>query len=262
MAKVNPLSAVVLAGGPPDAVSRLQPGAPNKAFVEVGGVSLLGRVLQPLRASAEVGRIVAVAPPAMRHHPALRDADELRPDGERITDSLRYGLAGLDPDFPVVLAASDLPVLTRAAVDHFVTEVRRLDADVTYGCVERTVHLAAFPQVPHTWARLRDGTFCGGGLAAIKPRALPLLERFLERLGAARKQPLRLASLFGARVLARYALGRLRVADAELRASELLGAPVRALVSPFAETAVNVDRTSDVPLAEALAGVSSASASA
>ncbi len=109
-----------------------------------------------------------------------------------------------------------------------------------------------FPQVPHTWARMRDGTFCGGGIAAIKPRALPLLERFIERLGAARKHPFKLASLFGWDMLARFAAGRLSIAQAEARAAKILGAPVRALVSPYAETAVNVDRPSDVALARGL----------
>ena len=114
--------------------------------------------------------------------------------------------------------------------------------------------------MPHTWARLRDGVYCGGGLIALRPRVLPALERFIEELGAARKKPWRLASLFGSRMLAKYALGRLSIADAEARARELLGAPVRAVVSPYAETAVNVDRATDVALAERLVATASASA--
>ena len=248
----EPIDAVVLAGGPADALARRQPGAPNKAFVEIGGVAMVGRVLAALRGSASVARIVVVAPPAVRDHPGVAQADELRPDGRRITESLRNGLADFPPDDDVLVVASDLPVLTAAAVDDFVERVRALRADVVYGCVEKRVHLARFPDVPHTWARLRDGTFCGGGLVSIKPRALPLLERFIERLGAARKRPLQLASLFGWDVLARYAVGRLTIAGAETRASAILGARVRALVSPFPETGVNVDRVSDIALAQAL----------
>ena len=44
--------------------SRAQPGAPNKAFVEIGGTTLVGRVIAALRGSPNVGRIVGVAPPA------------------------------------------------------------------------------------------------------------------------------------------------------------------------------------------------------
>jgi molybdopterin-guanine dinucleotide biosynthesis protein A len=246
------INAVVLAGGPEDDVARLQPGAPNKAFVNIGGVTLVGRVLGALRGSSLVERIVVVAPPSVRGHPDLALADELRPDGVRIRDSLRNGLEGFAGDDAVLVVASDLPVLTSAAVEDFIMRANALDADVAYGCVEERVHLQRFPEVPHTWARMRDGTFCGGGIVAIKPRALPQLERFIERLGAARKHPFRLASLFGWDMLARFAVGRLSIATAEARATKILGAPVRAVVSPYPETAVNVDRVSDVALAERL----------
>lgn len=246
------IDAVVLAGGPLDDVARLEPGAPNKAFVKIGGATLVGRVIAALRGSAGIGRIVVVAPPAMEGHPDLDLADELRPDGVRITESLRSGLAGFDPSADVLIVASDLPVLTVPAVDDFVSRLNTLGADVVYGCVEKRTHLERFPDVPHTWARMRDGTFCGGGIVAMKPRALPMLERFIERLGAARKHPFRLASLFGWDLLARFAVGRLTIASAEARASRILGAPVRALISPYPETAVNVDRTSDVDLARRL----------
>jgi molybdopterin-guanine dinucleotide biosynthesis protein A len=249
---MTPLVAIVLAGGPPDDVAAQQPGAANKAFVEIGGTTLAGRVIASLRSSASIGRIIAVAPTVAHGHPGLALADERRPDGVRITASLRSGLAGLPLDDDVLVVASDLPILSRDAIDDFARSVRALDADVVYGCVEKSVHLARYPQIPHTWARLRDGTYCGGGMVAIKPRALPLLERFIERLGAARKAPLRLASLFGWDMLARFALGRLTIAQAEARASAILGAPARALVSPYAETGVNVDRVTDIALAEAL----------
>ncbi len=246
------ITAVVLAGGPPDEVARLEPGAPNKAFVRIGGVALLERTLRALRVAQSVERIIVVAPRASDGHPALALADERRDDGEKIRVSLRNGLAGLPPDDIVLVSTSDLPVLTAASVDDFVERAHAADADLGYGCLERHVHEAAFPEVPHTWARLRDGTFCGGGFIAIKPRAMPELERFIERLGAARKNVLRLASLFGWNTFVRFALGRLSIANAEARASQLLSARVRAIVSPYAETAVNVDRVSDVALAESL----------
>lgn len=246
------ISAVVLAGGTADAVAEQQAGAPNKAFVTIGGVPLVTRVLTALRASPSVGRIVVVAPARMRGDPSIALADELRPDGPQITESMRNGLDGFTRNQDVLVVASDLPILTPAAVEDFIERARLLNADVVYGCVERSVHLARFPRVPHTWAHLRDGTFCGGGIISIKPRALVLLERFLERLGAARKDPIRLASLFGWDILARYALRQLTIARAEARASVLLGAPVRALISPYAETAVNVDRVSDIALAREL----------
>lgn len=254
------IDAVVLAGGPRDEVALLQPGAPNKAFVEIENVTLVGRVLAALRGAESVGRIVVVAPPSVKSHRDLACADELRTDGVRITESLRNGLAGFASDADVLIVASDLPILTAPAVEDFVSGVYARGADVIYGCVEKRVHMRRFPEVPHTWARMRDGTYCGGGIVAMKPRALPMLERFIERLGAARKHPLKLASLFGWDMLVRFAAGRLTIAQAEARAEKILGAPVRAFVSAYPETGVNVDRRSDVPLARRLVSRANASA--
>jgi hypothetical protein len=118
--------------------------------------------------------------------------------------------------------------------------------------LEKRVHLAKYPDVPHTWAPLRDGTFCGTGFVTIRPRVWPSLERFIEQLGHARKNPLHLARLFGWDVLLRFAFRRLSIAAAEERASRIIGAKVRAVVSPYPEIGVNVDRVSDIALAERL----------
>lgn len=246
------MTAVVLAGGPRDEIALKTPGAPNKAFVAVGGVALVERTIRALRASSAIGRIVVVAPASVHGHPALALADERRPDGARIRDSLRSGLAGLPPDQDVLVSTSDLPVLTAASIDDFVLRAIECDADLTYGCIERSAHERKYPGVPHTWARLREGTYCGTGFVTMRPRIFPSLERFIERLGRARKNPLALAKLFGLRVMLRFATRRLSISNAEERASRVIGARVRAVVSPYPEIAVNVDRVSDVALAEKL----------
>lgn len=251
------LTAVVLAGGPADALAAKTPGAPNKAFVPIGGVTLVERTLRALRGSLSIGRIIVVAPPRFHAHPALALADEYRPDGERIRTSLRNGLQGLAPDDEVLVSASDLPVLTAQSIDDFVLRAVEADADLAYGCLEKRVHVARYPEVPHTWAPLRDGTYCGTGFTTMRPRVYPLLDRFIERLGSARKNPFRLAGLFGWDVLLRFALRRLSIEQAQERASRIMGAKVRAVVSPYAEIGVNVDRVSDIALAERIIAANS-----
>lgn len=244
------MDAIVLAGGPRDELAAHTPGAPNKAFVAINGATLVERTLHALKDSSSIGRIVVVAPPASHGSAALALADEVRPDGVRIRDSLRSGLQGSDPDADLLVSASDLPVLTPRAIDDFVARAGAANADLTYGCLEKSTHLASFPEAPHTWAHLRDGDYCGTGFITLKPRVWPALESVIERLGEARKNPLKLASLFGWRILWRYALRRLTIAQAEARASYVIGARVRAIVSPYAEIGINVDRLSDIALAE------------
>jgi len=247
------ITAVVLAGGGPERVSALQPDVPNKAFVKIAGTTLVERTLQALRTSAGIERIVTVAPLETLDRAELRESDERRPSGARISESLLAGLAGLPPDRIALVSASDLPFLSTAGIDDFIAQALARDCDLAYACVEKRDHLAAYPDVPHTWARLREGSFCGGGFVAIKPRVLPNLLLFLERLGAARKNPLRLAAIFGWDIFARFALAQLSIVAAAERAAALLDAPVAAIVSRYPEIALNVDRASDVTLAERLA---------
>lgn len=249
---VRAMNAVVLAGGPHDELAARTAGAPNKAFIDIAGMTLVERTLRALRSAPSVGRILVVAPPQTHHRPALALADEYRPDGQRIRDSLRSGLSGLPPDEDILVSTSDLPVLTVESIEDYIARARASNADLTYGCLEKRTHMAKYPQVPHTWAPLREGTYCGTGFITIRPRVFPSLERFIEQLGQARKNPLHLARLFGLSVLVRFALRRLSIEQAEARASRIIGAPVRAVVSPYAEIGVNVDRVSDITLAERL----------
>lgn len=246
------MNAVVLAGGGPDAVSATGGALPNKAFVRIGGVELVARVIAALRATTGIARITAVAPVAAHGDAALAGADDVRPGGERMVASLESGLAGAPPDEPVLIAASDLPVLTPAAVTEFLTAARARDLDLAYAIVAQRDHLVAYPGVPHTWAKMVEGRFCGGGLVVLKPRVLPALRDILDDLGRARKSPLRLAALFGWDILPRFALGSLTVAAAERRASAILHAPAGAIYCSHPEVAVNVDRVSDVALANGL----------
>lgn len=249
------ITAVVLAGGPHDDLAARTPGAPNKAFVDIGGITLVGRTLRALRDAPSIGRIVVVAPAKMHASSALSLADECREDGLHIRDSLRSGLSGLPADDDILVSTSDLPVLTPPAIEDYVARARACDADLTYGCIEKRTHMARYPQVPHTWAPLREGTFCGTGFITMRPRVFASLEQFIEQLGQARKNPLHLARLFGMDVLLRFAFRRLSIAQAEARASEVIGARVRAVISPFPEIGVNVDRVSDIALAEQLVRV-------
>ena len=258
--RIVKITTIVLAGGKRDEVAATQPGAPNKAFIDIAGKPLVTRTLEVLRSAESVGRIIVVAPNAAHDHPALALADEWRQDGTRIRDSLSSGLRDLPPDEDVLVSASDLPVLSKVCIESFVQDALAARAELTYAILERNLHESKFPQVPHTWAKLRDGTYCGGGFITLKPRVWPLLAEFIERLGAARKNPLRLAALFGWDMLLRFAVRRLSVTDAQNRASAILGARVCAIISQYPEMAVNVDRVSDIALAERLVTAASTSA--
>lgn len=242
--------AVALAGGSlEEDFRRAGYRVPNKAYLPVGPVLMLERVLRGLRASSAVGRIRCITQPsayAAAFGPDRTFCDDVIPPGDDLIDSMLAGFAGLPPDQMVLVAATDIPLVTGRAIDAFAGRVGALDCDLGYGCIRREAHVAAYPHIRHTWVRLREGTFCGGGVSVIRAGAAAHIASILRDFAAARKSPLRLAALFSPYLVVRTALGLVGIAELERRASELTGVTCRGIPCDEPELGVNVDRLEDL----------------
>lgn len=236
---------VLLAGG---SLEEMPPGEnrpPGKGLIPVGGIPLAARTLRALSEAHRVGRIILVSPVSAERLASgiWSEADEVVPAGNLLMDSLRSGFSRVrDRDAPALCAAGDLPFLSREAVDEFVERCsRRPEASIWYGYLRREISERAYPGLPHTWARLAEGWYCGTGLVMLRPRVLETLAGLFRQLTRRRKNPLGLASLFGWKTLLDYLTGRLTVARAEEVARRLTGLTCAGIESSFPETAFNVD---------------------
>src|SRR5579871_787987 len=236
-------TAVVLAGGRPDPL--LTDAALPKAFAALRGRPMVQFVLDALRATDGVGRIVIVGPPMLPAAVAAY-ADATVPDQGHLLDNIEAGLGGLAADAYALVAAADLPLLTARGVAAFLEAARALRADIAYGIVSRTDVLRACPGARKTFVRLRDGVFTGGSLVLLRRGAFDRVRPILAGAIAARKRPWDLARLFGIRTLAELVTGRLRIASLEARAAHITGLRVRAAVCPEPEIALDVDRAEDL----------------
>jgi GTP:adenosylcobinamide-phosphate guanylyltransferase len=247
----EPLTAIALAGGRLERDFR-EAGydAANKAYLSIAGVLMLERVLSALRGASSVGRIRCVTQPdAFEAAFGPRGAelcDEIVTPGDGLIDSMLAGFAGLPDDKLVLVVATDIPLLRSSDVDAFAASAQSSSCDAAYGFVRREPHETRYPRVRHTWVHLREGTFCGGGISAIRAGAVAGLASALRRVVAARKSPLRLAAIFSPGLLARYVFGRLSIADAERRADAITGCRCRGIACDEPEFAVNVDRLADL----------------
>jgi len=115
--------AIVLAGGELEGDFRAAGHAvANKAYLDVGGIPMLARVLRALRAAAVVSQIRCVTSPA-----AFRAAfggdqdlcDEVIAPGQSLLQSLLTGFSGIPAEERVLVAAADLPLLRAKALDAF-----------------------------------------------------------------------------------------------------------------------------------------------
>ncbi len=240
------VEAVLLAGG---RFEDLPPGEEipqGKGLLKVGGMPMAARVLRALKASPAISRVIMVSPVDRSEltDPCWDGVDDVVPAGDRLIDSFKAGLeAVVDPNSPALVAAGDLPLLTAESVTDFVERCRvRSEVSVWYGFLRKENSEAAFPGVPHTYAKLAEGTFCGAGLFMSRPNALSSLYQALTNLTYARKKPWQLASLLGWETISAFLARRLSVAQAERGMARLLeGTPCAGIESHYPETAFNID---------------------
>ena len=110
----------------------------------------------------------------------------------------------------------------------------------------------AYPDAQRTYLRFRDERYSGANLYALLGPDARRAVAFWRRVEQERKRPWRLVRAFGWRPLLAYLLGRLTLDDAMARASGIIGARIAAVVMPFAEAAIDVDKPADLALVETI----------
>ena len=249
------VAAVVLAGGPLGELCPESGDQPaSKGLLSVGTLPLARWATRAMATCARLERMTVVAPQPFPSWDEVHQWAEAQPTlmGSFEAGVLRAAREG-QPQDPVLVCCGDLPFVRSAALDDFVERCRqRPQASIWYGFVRKEVSQAAYPTLPHTWARLRDGTFCGSGVMMLRPSVMLAMRAAMEKLTHARKNMFALAGCLGWGNLLAFALGRLTVARAEEAGARLFGVPCAGVESPFAELGFNIDDRESLELARSI----------
>jgi GTP:adenosylcobinamide-phosphate guanylyltransferase len=255
-----PFTALVLAGsrGPDDPVARLR-GVRHKCVAPVAGVPMAVRVVEALAACPSVDRIaLALEDPALLDElPALRPLVAagrcvLLATAATPSLSVQRALDQLPDSLPLLVTTGDHPLLTPEIVEHFCAAARATGADLVAGLTPASAIKKAYPDAERTYLRFRDERYSGANLFAILAPDGRRAVAFWRLVEQERKRPWRLVRAFGWRPLLAYLLGRLTLDDAMARASHVIGARLAAVVMPYPEAAIDVDKLADLELVETI----------
>ncbi len=252
-----PLAAIVLAGYSPneqDLLADYTMGR-SKALIPIAGRPMIAYVVDALTSSGYVSRIGIIGMPEEGHSAIPHPVTHIPDQGGMLANAeagVRYALSLQPPVEGVLIASADLPLLTAEIVDRFVERCLETDHDLYYGVIERSVMETRFPNSHRTYVRLVEGEFAGGDLMMVRAGAMAVNRDLWEQLSSARKSPIRQASMLGGiwplvKLLAR----RMRLREAEQRASRALGLRGRVIVCPDAELGMDVDKPFQLEIARA-----------
>lgn len=259
--KKNPsrLDAVVLAGRRNEGRLREVSDEPWEAMIQLAGRPIVRYPVEALAAAGSIGRIVVVGPkPELEKALAGIEVD-IVPPGEGMLENALLGckrvteLAGGKPGL-VFIATGDLPLVTPEIIDGLIAMCLERGGDLFYPVIERSVMEAKFPGTRRTYGTLRDGTFTGGNLFVANSAVLGREASKAEALIKARKNALKMAQTLGFMFLVRLLLGRLAITQLEEHIRRRFGLVGRAVIIPWAEVGIDVDKKADMELVQAYLG--------
>lgn len=240
------MQSLLMCGAVPDPHDPLFPltqGRP-KAMLEMAGKPMAQWVLDALSASDLVGGVIVIGLGRESGLTTSKPVSFLPDHGSAVENALAgvHRALALAPETShVLLTSCDVPTVTTEMIDWRIRAGIASGADFDYLAIERSVMEARFPESRRTYTPLRGMQVCGGDINVAHVR-LANNRDFIEKLTAARKSPLRMASILGWEILGLFLTRQLTMERASRLIGRNLGIAANFTLCPYAEMGMDIDK--------------------
>lgn len=241
------MDAVVTAGGVPEPDDLLYPytQGESKALLKIAGKPMAQWVLDAVSQSKNIERAVVVGLDESSGITCQKPLTFI-PNQGSLLNNIRtgvYEVARINPqaEYALVISA-DIPAITAEMIDWSVNASLETDDDLYYSVVTREVMESRFPGSKRSFIRLKDMEVCGADMNMVRISIVAGRDEFWDSLINARKNALKQASLIGFDTLFLLLFRRLTIKKMVKVVAERIGLKGRALISPYAEIAMDVDK--------------------
>ncbi|TYQ14812.1 UNVERIFIED_CONTAM: Molybdopterin-guanine dinucleotide biosynthesis protein A [Acetivibrio alkalicellulosi] len=237
------LNTVILAGSQSD---ESWSGYKNKCLININGKALIDYVIEALKKSNDIGKIVVVGPLEDLDSYLNGKVNDIIDSKGSIVQNLIKGIKYFGTDEHLLVCTSDIPLITPEAINDFILKAKELEADFCYPVIEKTVNNKMFPEVERTFVKIKEGSFTGGNIFHMKPAVIETSVPLIEKLMDSRKNPFKMARLFGLGFFIKLLTGRLSIAIAEKKIFDILNVKAKCIISQYPEIGNDVDKLSDI----------------
>ncbi|MHA1686288.1 MAG: cytidylyltransferase domain-containing protein [Candidatus Heimdallarchaeaceae archaeon] len=219
----------------------------NKSLIKIGDKELLRYIVEALHKSGSIRDIYLAG--------ITKDQIEfdfpvtyLEISSEMpLVDKVDYWIKKyLEPKGPlselVILVNGDIPAVTPESISWFIEECKKQKADFHYSVVEKEEMEKQFPNSGRTFARLKDGSFCGADIFGIDPTTIDLHKEKIRELQKRRKSFIRQAFFVSPIKAIRVILHKATLEEVGQLAGKALKMKVHLIKAPYAEIAMDIDK--------------------
>ena len=250
------MDAIVTAGGiprPEDPLYTYSHGD-SKALIDVAGKPMVQWVLDALGNAKSVDNVILVGLSSKNQLTCARPLHFIPNQGRMLSNIVAGVHKSLDLNKKnkyVLIVSSDIPSLKHEMVDWLVDTCMQTQDDLYYGVCPRDVMEKRFPDSKRTYTHLKGRDVCGADLNISHVRMATEHLDMWEQLIGNRKSPLKQASIIGFGTLFSLFARQLTLEDAVARVSGRIGIKGRAIVWPYAEPCMDVDKPHQLELLRA-----------
>lgn len=241
------MDAIIIAGGipaPDEPLYEYTKGS-FKALIDLAGKPMIQWILDALSDSDSVERVVVVGISEEDCVNCKKDITYIPNQGDMV-ENVRAGVLEvirLNPQaVKVLMVSSDIPTITPEMVDWLIDNTQQDDLDVYYNVITREVMEARFPTSKRSFTHLKGMDVCGGDMNVMATRMVTSNDELWDKLVAARKSPLKQASLIGFDTLLLLLFRAVTLERAVELVTKRLDITGRAIVCPYAEIGMDVDK--------------------
>jgi hypothetical protein len=141
----------------------------------------------------------------------------------------------------VLVASSDVPAVKSEMVDWVINTAMQTDDDLYYNVIERHVMEKRFPGSRRSYTYLKGAVVCGGDINVVRTITVDK-DSIWKDLIEGRKNVFKQASVIGWDVLFLLLLRQITIDEAVKRVGKRVGLKGRAVICPYAEVGMDVDK--------------------
>ena len=241
------MDAIVTAGGIPQPEDPLYPysNGDSKALIDIAGKPMIQWVLDALSNARLVDNVIVIGLSPKSGLTCKKPTHYISNQGRMLANIVAGVNRSLELNRKnkyVLIVSSDIPTLKPEMVDWLIETCMQTQDDLYYGVCPKDVMESRFPGSKRTFTHLKDMDVCGADIHVSHVRMATEHLDMWEALIGTRKSPLRQAGIIGFGTLFALLTRQLTLEDAVARVCQRIGVRGRAILWPYAEPCMDVDK--------------------